>query len=225
MSTIARRWPRREAGSRRDQGLTLLELLLALSLGLLLSGAMIQMLLADSRGSTQLLRQMRQRQQQQRVLALVRTELLRSGRISLTPAQEAHACDLAGRSPVLHLSGASGSITYSVGAAPSGIWRGVVLMRCGPAYGLDGRTNPAAPPQNRVLVDGLVPGAVVGEGTCSPGQNSASQGFSACIDPQGGLVQLVIAQVAGGTATSQSELLAAAPLMEDPGGTISSNAP
>ena len=117
MSTIARRWPRREAGSRRDQGLTLLELLLALSLGLLLSGAMIQMLLADSRGSTQLLRQMRQRQQQQRVLALVRTELLRSGRISLTPTQEAHACDLAGRSPVLHLSGASGSITYSVGAA------------------------------------------------------------------------------------------------------------
>lgn len=225
MSTIARRWPRREAGSRRDQGLTLLELLLALSLGLLLSGAMIQMLLADSRGSTQLLRQMRQRQQQQRVLALVRTELLRSGRISLTPAQEAHACDLAGRSPVLHLSGASGSITYSVGAAPSGIWRGVVLMRCGPAYGLDGRTNPAAPPQNRVLVDGLVPGAVVGEGTCSPGQNSASQGFSACIDPQGGLVQLVIAQVAGGTATSQSELLAAAPLMEDPGGSISSNTP
>ncbi len=225
MSTIARRWPRREAGSRRDQGLTLLELLLALSLGLLLSGAMIQMLLADSRGSTQLLRQMRQRQQQQRVLALVRTELLRSGRISLTPAQEAHACDLAGRSPVLHLSGASGSITYSVGAAPSGIWRGVVLMRCGPAYGLDGRTNPAAPPQNRVLVDGLVPGAVVGEGTCSPGQNSASQGFSACIDPQGGLVQLVIAQVAGGTATRQSKLLAAAPLMEDPGGSISSNTP
>ena len=225
MSTIARRWPRREAGSRRDQGLTLLELLLALSLGLLLSGAMIQMLLADSRGSTQLLRQMRQRQQQQRVLALVRTELLRSGRISLTPAQEAHACDLAGRSPVLHLSGASGSITYSVGAAPSGIWRGVVLMRCGPAYGLDGRTNPAAPPQNRVLVDGLVPGAVVGEGTCSPGQNSASQGFSACIDPQGGLVKLVIAQVAGGTATSQSKLLAAAPLMEDPGGSISSNTP
>ena len=216
MSTIARRWPRREAGSRRDQGLTLLELLLALSLGLLLSGAMIQMLLADSRGSTQLLRQMRQRQQQQRVLALVRTELLRSGRISLTPAQEAHACDLAGRSPVLHLSGASGSITYSVGAAPSGIWRGVVLMRCGPAYGLDGRTNPAAPPQNRVLVDGLVPGAVVGEGTCSPGQNSASQGFSACIDPQGGLVRLLIAQVAGGTATNQSELLAAAPLISSP---------
>ena len=203
----------------------MLELLLALSLGLLLSGAMIQTLLADSRSSTNLLRQLRQHQQQQRVLALMRTELLRSERISLTPAQEAHACDLAGRSPVLHLSGGSGSITYSVGAAPSGIWRGVVLMRCGPAYGLDGRTNPAAPPQNRVLVDGLVPGAVVGEGTCSPGQNSASQGFSACIDPQGGLVQLVIAQVAGGTATRQSKLLAAAPLMEDPGGSISSNTP
>jgi prepilin-type N-terminal cleavage/methylation domain-containing protein len=213
------------AAQRRDKGLTLLELLLALSLGLLLSSAMIQALLADSRGSTQLLRQLRQRQQQQRVLALVRTELLRSERISLTPAQEGHACDLAGRSPVLHLSGASGSITYSVGAAPSGIWRGVVLMRCGPAYGLDGRTNPAAVAQNRVLVDGLVPGAVVRSGTCSPGQNSTSQGFSACIDPQGGLVQLLIAQVAGGTATHQSELLAAAPQPGDPNGSDSSNSP
>lgn len=204
------------ATQRHDQGLTLVELLLALSLGLLLSGAMIQTLLADSRGSTQLLRQLRQRQQQQRVLALVRTELLRSERISLTPAQEAHACDLAGRSPVMHLSGASGSITYSVGAAPSGIWRGVVLMRCGPAYGLDGRANPAAAPQNRVLVDGLVPGAAVREGSCSPGQSTASQGFSACIDPQGGLVRLLIAQVAGGTATNQSELLAAAPPISSP---------
>ena len=204
------------AAPRRDQGLTVLELLLALSLGLLLSGAMIQTLLADSRSSTNLLRQLRQRQQQQRVLALVRTELLRSERISLTPAQEAHACDLAGRSPVLHLSGGSGSITYSVGAAPSGIWRGVVLMRCGPAYGLDGRANPAAAPQNRVLVDGLAPGAVVDAGNCSPGQNPASKGFSACIDPQGGLVRLLIAQVAGGTATNQSELLAATPPISSP---------
>jgi prepilin-type N-terminal cleavage/methylation domain-containing protein len=213
------------AAPRRDQGLTLLELLLALSLGLLLSSAMIQTLLADSRGSTQLLRQLRQRQQQQRVLALVRTELLRSESISLTPAQEAHACDLAGRSPVLHLSGASGSITYSVGAAPSGIWRGVVLMRCGPAYGLDGRANPAAAAQNRVLVDGLVPGAVVRSGTCSPGQNSTRQGFSACIDARGGLVQLLIAQVAGGSATTQSELLAAAPQQWDLNGSSSSNSP
>jgi hypothetical protein len=51
----------------------------------------------------------------------------------------------------------------------------------------------------------------VRSGTCSPGQNSTSQGFSACIDPQGGLVQLLIAQVTSGTSTNQSELLAAAP--------------
>ena len=203
----------------------MVELLLALSLGLLLSSAMIQALLADSRGSSQLLRQLRQRQQQQRVLALVRTELLRSERISVTPAQEAHACDLAGRSPVLHLSGASGSITYSVGAAPSGIWRGVVLMRCGPAYGLDGRANPATAPQNRVLVDGLVPRAAVREGSCSPGQSTASQGFSACIDPHGGLVRLLIAQVAGGSAASHSELLAAAPPMVKTGGSANNSSP
>ena len=118
------------AAPRRDQGLTLLELLLALSLGLLLSGAMIQTLLADSRGSTQLLRQLRQRQQQQRLLALVRTELLRSERISLTPAQEAHACDLAGRSPVLQF--AQKLITYTDWSMT--VW-GVVLTMVG-GYGL-----------------------------------------------------------------------------------------
>jgi hypothetical protein len=38
-------------------------------------------------------------------------------------------------------------------------------------------------------------------------------------------VQLLIAQVAGGTATNQSELLAAAPQQGDPNGNNSSNSP
>ena len=49
------------------------------------------------------------------------------------------------------------AIVYSVGAAPSPIWRGQVLMRCGPAYGLDGRMDPTSNAQNRVLLDALPP--------------------------------------------------------------------
>ena len=45
-------------------------------------------------------------------------------------------------------------ITYSVGTPPSQIWRGLVLMRCGPAYGLAGEISGGAS-QNRVVMDGL----------------------------------------------------------------------
>ena len=47
-------------------------------------------------------------------------------------------------------------ITYSIGTAPSAIWRGTVLMRCGPAYGLGGELSAGAA-QNRVVLDGLAP--------------------------------------------------------------------
>jgi hypothetical protein len=46
-------------------------------------------------------------------------------------------------------------VTYSVGAAPSPIWRGQVLMRCGPAFGLHGEVSEGAS-LNRVVLDGLV---------------------------------------------------------------------
>ncbi len=47
-------------------------------------------------------------------------------------------------------------ITYSIGTAPSAIWRGKGLMRCGPAYGLAGELSSGAA-QNRVVLDGLAP--------------------------------------------------------------------
>jgi hypothetical protein len=57
---------------------------------------------------------------------------------------------------VLQLSTAEGPITYTVGLPPSAIWRGRVLMRCGPAFGLDGEPSRGAS-QNRVVIDALVP--------------------------------------------------------------------
>ena len=54
----------------------------------------------------------------------------------------------------LQLTTTAGVITYSRGASPSSIWRGEVVMRCGPAYGLDGLLSAGAA-QNRVVLDQL----------------------------------------------------------------------
>jgi hypothetical protein len=70
-------------------------------------------------------------------------------------------------------------IVYSVGAAPSAIWRGQVLMRCGPAYGLDGVIRPGGRAQNRVLIDDLPK-----DGT----------GFQAHQDPHSKVLHLVLEQ-------------------------------
>ncbi len=55
---------------------------------------------------------------------------------------------------VLQLQTPACPITYTVGGAPSAIWRGRLLMRCGPAFGLHGEPSAGAA-QNRVLLDGL----------------------------------------------------------------------
>ena len=46
-------------------------------------------------------------------------------------------------------------IVYAVGPAPDRIWRGQVLMRCGPGYSLQGVTTLQGAFQNRVLLDAL----------------------------------------------------------------------
>lgn len=134
-------------------GFTLLELLLALGLGLLFSSLIVQALVVQGQQGSLLVRQLRERGIQRRTFALLRSELLRAERVALGSAAGA-ACSLAGRQPVLQISTAEGPITYSIGSAPSAIWRGRVLMRCGPAFGLDGEPSPGAA-QNRVVLDAL----------------------------------------------------------------------
>ena len=136
-------------------GFSLVELMLSLSLGLALSGVMLQGLMAAGQTSQRLTRLWRERAWQRRTLELVKSDLLQATAVSASPELEPHACSLAGRTPVLQMSTPAGPITYSVGAAPSAIWRGQVLMRCGPAYGLEGSLSIGSQAQNRVVIDGL----------------------------------------------------------------------
>lgn len=145
-------------GRRRScGGFSLIELLLALALGLLLCGLVIQALAADGQGLQRLVRRQRQALLQRRLIELLRSELLRAEAVTLGAAPGA-ACALGGRTPVLQVQlRAVAPVTYSLGPAPSAIWRPQVLMRCGPAYGLDGEPSSGAA-LNRVVLDQLPPG-------------------------------------------------------------------
>lgn len=147
------RRPRRRGP--RTAGFSLPELLVSLLLAGVVTAALVQVLLLEIQASQRLGRLLRERQLGQRALELLRGELQQASWVAgsqRVPA--AAACSLAGRQVVLQLGTASGVVTYSLGPAPDAIWRGRVLMRCGPAYGLDGALA-AAQPQHRVLLDAM----------------------------------------------------------------------
>ena len=157
------------------RGFSLVELLLALLIGCSLSGLLLQAVLAELTSGQRFARVLRERAVARRTLELVRGDLLQARGLA-DPAALAPACNLAGRSVVLHLDTASGPITYSLGKPAEPIWRGQVLMRCGPAYGLHGELG-SGTAQNRVVLDAL----------------AASAGFRA--QPAGaGVLQLELAQ-------------------------------
>ena len=142
---------------RERAGFSLVELLLAMALGVLLSGVAVQMLIGDARASGGLARRLQLRSWQRRTLALVKDDLDRASSWQVRPeSSRVWPCALAGRQPRLAITPRDGSaaVLYSVGAAPSPIWRGPVLMRCGPAFSLDGRPSAGAY-QNRVVLDGV----------------------------------------------------------------------
>jgi len=139
----------------KNEGFSLVELLLALALGMGVFGVILQILAAEGRNSGQLARLLREKAFQRRSLDLVTSDLRQATGISLSPEQAESVCALGGRTPVLHLSTKAGPITYSLGRAPSAIWRGQVLMRCGPAYGLDDGLSEGGTALNRVVIDGL----------------------------------------------------------------------
>ena len=138
-------------------GFTLVELLLAMAVGSLLSGVAVQMLLGEARSSGGLARRLQLRGWQRRTLALVKDDLDRASSWEVRPeSSQTWPCAMAGRQPWLAISSRDGSaaVVYSIGAAPSPIWRGPVLMRCGPAFTLDGRPSAGAY-QNRVVLDDI----------------------------------------------------------------------
>jgi type II secretory pathway pseudopilin PulG len=135
------------------KGFSLVELLLALGLALILCGGIAQMQVALQRSADLAMRVLRERRFQDRTLDLIRSDVLRSEAIGLGGAA-AGPCGLGGRRSVLELQTESGTIVYSQGSPPSSIWRGEVLMRCGPAFSLTGAAS-VGQYQNRVLIDGL----------------------------------------------------------------------
>ena len=172
---------------RAEKGFTLIELLLSLSLGSLLFVVLLQLIGADLRLGNSMASRLRESAQQRQALELIRAELaIGSGwEVDPTPSHQ-WSCGMAGRQPVLAIGldgsdsrASAQSIVYSVGAAPSAIWRGQVLMRCGPAYGLDGVIRPGGKAQNRVLIDGLP---------------KEGLGFQARQDPQSKVLHLSLEQ-------------------------------
>lgn len=141
--------PRPSSGN----GFSLVELLLALGLTLILCGGIAQMQVGLQRSADLAMRVMRERRFQDRTLDLIRSDVLRSQAVSLGGGATG-TCGLGGRRSVLELQTEAGTIVYSQGSPPSSIWRGEVLMRCGPAFSLTGDVS-LGQFQNRVLIDGL----------------------------------------------------------------------
>ena len=185
---------------RRDAGFSLLELLLACSLGLLVFGVAASALFSEQMLGSRMGGLLRQRQLLLRANQLVAADVERG--IALAP-ELMSACNLAGRQPWLQILGADGSVTtYSLGSPPSPIWHGQVLMRCGPAYGLDGQIKAGGTFQNRVVLDGLVPSSP-GWAGCSLPKAEPLLEVPVCWEPVSGLVQWQLQTISNGVSTKK----------------------
>ena len=187
---------------KRDAGFSLLELLLACSLGLLVFGFAATALFSEQRLGGRTGGLLRQRQLLLRAHQLIAADVERG--IALAP-ELVSACNLAGRQPWLQILGADGSVTtYSLGSPPSAIWRAQVLMRCGPAYGLDGQIKVGARSQNRVVLDGLTQLSDQWTG-CSLLQAKVLPDLPVCWEPASGLVQWQLQITRGGGISTQRD--------------------
>ena len=144
--------------TQAPQGFTLVELMLAALVGCLLCGVAFQLLLAETRQGGSLAESFQLKQMQRRTLELVKGDLERASTWQIAPdPSRSWPCALAGRQPKLAITPSDGSdpVLYSLGPAPSAIWRGSVLMRCGPAFDLQGSIRAGSRYQNRVVLDAV----------------------------------------------------------------------
>ena len=143
---------------RSAEGFTLVELMLAALLGTFLCGVVFQLLFAETRQGGALADSLQLKQWQRRTLELVKGDLERASSWQIAPDPSADwPCALADRQPKLAITPRDGSdpVLYSLGPPPSSIWRGDVLMRCGPAFDLWGGIRRGSSYQNRVVLDGV----------------------------------------------------------------------
>ena len=144
--------------TRAAQGFTLVELMLAALVGCLLCSVAFQLLFAETRQGGSFADSLQLKQWQRRTLQLVKGDLERASRWQIDPDPSGSwPCALADRQPKLAITPRDGSdpVVYSLGSAPSAIWRGEVLMRCGPAFDLHGGIRNGSRYQNRVVLDGV----------------------------------------------------------------------
>ena len=143
---------------RSAQGFTLVEVMLAALLGTFFCGVVFQLLFAETRQGGTLAESLQLKQWQRRTLELLKGDLERASSWQTDPDVSADwPCALADRQPKLAITPIDGSdpVVYSLGPAPSAIWRGDVLMRCGPAFDLWGGIRRGSSYQNRVVLDGV----------------------------------------------------------------------
>ena len=180
---------RGQSNTGGSDGFTLLELMLSLSLGALLFALMLRLIGADLQLGRAMALRLSESSRQRRSLELIREELGSAhGWMVDPPVSNRWPCRMKGRRPVLAIATqqadaqarADRAIVYSVGSAPDAIWRGEVLMRCGPAYSLDGVPNLRGAFQNRVLLDAL--------------PNDIGSGFTVRPHPQWPVLQLELEQ-------------------------------
>ena len=139
-------------------GFTLVELLLASALGVVVCGVALQLLIGDAARSSALTETLRLRSLQGRTLALLQMDLAQAGSWQVSPAVDpSWPCSIGERQPLLAITPQNGTdpVVYSLGTAPSAIWRGRVLMRCGPAFDLQGQPSRQGAYLNRVVLDGV----------------------------------------------------------------------
>ena len=144
--------------TRAAQGFTLVEVMLAALLGTFFCGVVFQLLFAETRQGGALAESFQLKQWQRRTLELLKGDLERASSWQIDPDASADwPCALADRHPRLAITPRDGSdpVVYSLGPAPSAIWRGDVLMRCGPAFDLQGGIRSGSRYQNRVVLDGV----------------------------------------------------------------------
>ena len=142
---------------RSGQGFTLVELMLAAALGLMVFGVGLSLLMGDADRSAVMAEAIHTRRLQRRTLKLIQDDLANASGWLVGPDRtHVTGCGLSRRRPLWALPPRHGSlaVVYSVGQAPSPIWRSPVLMRCGPAFDLNGRPSGGAY-QNRVVLDGV----------------------------------------------------------------------
>ena len=137
-------------------GFTLVELLLASALGVVVCSMALQLLIGDAARSSALAETLRLRRLQGRTLALLQLDLAQAGSWQVAPVVDpSWPCSIGERQPLLAITPLNGShpVVYSLGTAPSGLWRGRVLMRCGPAFDLQGQPSNHGAYLNRVVLD------------------------------------------------------------------------